>query len=68
MRHRQITITRLASGYMHAQGVGPCNWAQWDPTVGLRDGDFFPEAGDGFRCSLRLRLVDLGAEARPEKV
>lgn len=52
-----IKVERLSTGYLRAQGVGPCNWAQWPETRDLEDGDFFPEASDNFRRNLRSHLV-----------
>lgn len=51
-----ITIVELSTGYLRAQGNGPCNWAQWLKGAVLRDDDFFPEAGDDFRRALRAQL------------
>ena len=50
----RIEIKKLDSGYWHARGIGPCNWAQW---IGpLTDDAFFPEASDEFRRALRRRF------------
>lgn len=48
----KIEITVLSSGYYHARGDGPCNWAQWPIHDRLEDHHFFPEAGQRFRRAL----------------
>ena len=45
-------IKKLSTGYLRAQGDGPCEWAQWpdggfDPKT-----SFFPEASESFRKTL----------------
>lgn len=52
-----INVERLSTGYLRAQGPGPCNWAQWPETREVEDGDFFPEASEGFRRRLREHLA-----------
>mgnify|MGYP001593258021 CR=1 FL=1 len=61
-----VTIQRLDSGYYRAQGKGPCEWAQWQAGLPLRDEDFFPEASEAFRRALRAALAspDAGGEER----
>jgi hypothetical protein len=44
-----IQIKLLPSGYYHARGEGPCNWAQWPAYESLRAEHFFPQASAGFR-------------------
>jgi len=51
-----ITIHELPSGYLHARGGGPCEWAQWPRWVELRDEHFFPQASDRFRAALTDHL------------
>lgn len=52
-----MTIKRLESGYLRAQGSGPCEWAQWPEGQMPRDADFFPEASEEFRRQL-LEFLD----------
>jgi hypothetical protein len=52
----RIAIKRLESGYLRAQGNGPCEWAQWREGYLPSDKDFFPEASDKFRLQLRRQL------------
>lgn len=47
-----IVIRELTTGYWHARGNGPCNWAQWPTGTVLTDDAFFPEAGLVFRAAL----------------
>ena len=52
-----IIVEELPSGYLRAQGRGPCEWAQWpgwEPEP--RESDFFPEASIAFRCALRAQI------------
>ena len=52
-----ITIQRLESGYLRAQGNGICEWAQWPEHQGEpRESDFFPEASEKFRKELLSQL------------
>lgn len=51
-----ITIYRLSSGYYHARGRGPCEWAQWPDDRLPEDGEFFPKASEDFRRTLRSLL------------
>jgi hypothetical protein len=51
-----ISIKRLTTGYWHARGNGPCEWAQWPVGERLTDDAFFPEASVGFRRALRRRI------------
>ena len=51
-----IEIKRLTTGYLRAQGTGPCEWAQWPEGESPRDVHFFPEASDSFRNELREKL------------
>ena len=60
-----IRIKRLASGWYHLRGTGPCQWAQVQDWPGCTekelDSAFFPEAGYNFRrevASLRERLLE----------
>ena len=51
-----IRIKRLDSGYLRAQGDGPCEWAQWPEDRLPRYEDFFPEASPVFRTALQQKL------------
>jgi len=55
VRNEVVEIRRLSSGYWHARGHGPCNWAQWPVGVPLTDEHFFPEASRAFRAALERR-------------
>ncbi len=48
-----VGIRLLSTGYFHARGVGPCEWAQWPVGEELADEHFFPEASGAFRRELR---------------
>lgn len=52
----RIAIKELPSGYLHARGKGPCEWAQWPKDRTVEEGDFFPEASEQFRAALRRQL------------
>jgi hypothetical protein len=51
-----IKLQRLDSGYIRAQGNGPCNWAQWMEGSWPKESDFFPEACEEFRRDLVRQL------------
>ena len=51
-----IEIKELSSGYLRAQGQGPCEWAQWPKGESLTAAAFFPEASPRFRTDLRAVL------------
>ena len=53
-----IAIKRLPSGYLSAQGDGPCEWAQWHEDEPPTDDDFFPEASADFRRALLEQLAE----------
>lgn len=48
----EIEIHELESGYLRAQGTGPCEWAQWPKDRKPLESDFFPEASTRFRIAL----------------
>ena len=59
-----ITIKLTSTGYYHARGNGPCEFAQWprndwdfggDPRLPKPE-DFFPEASLNFRRDLLSKL------------
>ena len=50
-----ITIRRLSTGWWHARGQGPCEWAQWPVGAPLRDEHFFAQASERFRRELDRR-------------
>jgi hypothetical protein len=54
---RGIEIKRLDSGYLHARGNGPCEWAQWPEGREPTERDFFPEASESFRRALAVELL-----------
>lgn len=53
-----MQIKRLDSGYLRAQGNGPCEWAQWPEHRKPIDSDFFPEASESFRRELARELQE----------
>lgn len=59
-----IEIKRLASGYLRAQGGGPCEWAQWPEDRLPAADDFFPEASGNFRDGLLQFLNSGGRDGR----
>jgi len=54
----KIHIKKLDTGYYHARGDGPCNWAQWPVGEPLSDEHFFPEAGEEFRQQLMSEFLE----------
>ena len=56
-----IRVKRLSTGYWHARGNGPCEWAQWSVTGALTEDAFFAQASDRFRKVLRLQWAREGA-------
>jgi hypothetical protein len=52
----KITITALPSGYWHARGTSPCEWAQWPFGEPLTDAHFFAQAGEKFRRELQKEI------------
>lgn len=55
----RITITKLCTGYWHARGVGPTEWAQWPVGEPLTDDAFFVQASAAFRRALRDALKEV---------
>jgi hypothetical protein len=51
-----IKVERLSTGYIRAQGDGPCEWAQWPEHHYPQPQDFFPEASATFRRDLISQL------------
>lgn len=47
-----IVIHELPSGFLHARGGGPCEWAQWPRGEELRDEHFCAQASERFRVAL----------------
>jgi len=62
-----ITIHMLPSGYWHARGDGPCNWAQWPKWEQLTERHFFPEAGSDFKQALYSHWVNSKTDALGKK-
>lgn len=56
-----ISAKRLASGYWHIRGDGPCNWAQpptWPCSESVLREHAFPEASEAFiRAAQGVRAV-----------
>lgn len=51
-----IKIVELSTGFMRAQGDGPCEWAQWPKQDHVRDEHFFPESSELFRRALKSKI------------
>lgn len=60
-----VVLLLLETGYYHARGVGPCNWAQWPAGEPVRDEHFFPEASPGFRQALAAWMRSLPTPETP---
>ena len=61
-------IKRLDSGYLRAQGNGPCEWAQWPEGTLPKQEHFFPEASEKFRRELLRQLESMDAAEREESM
>lgn len=64
-----IKISELPSGYLHARGRGPCEWAQWPRWERVCDASFFDQASTKFRDALirlecRILTIDSSSECR----